>query len=68
LFQLQPQQTRTVPQRPHRTEDLVTAESAENDSATKKAAKRKNGKYESFPHKEEQCLVNLWKDNFEQPW
>ena len=52
------QQAQAVePQRPHRTEQLATAESAENNSATKKAAKRKN-MYETFPHKEEHYLVN----------
>lgn len=48
------------------TEDQTTAAASGNTENTKKETKRKNAKYETFPFKEEQYLVNLWKENFEQ--
>lgn len=47
-------------------EDQTTAAATGSTENTKKGAKRKNAKYETFPFKEEQYLVNLWKENFEQ--
>lgn len=32
----------------------------------KTSGKRKSTKYETFPHAEERCLVNLWKENHDQ--
>ena len=48
------------------TKDQTTAAATGSTENTKKGKKRKNAKYETFPFKEEQYLVNLWKENFEQ--
>lgn len=48
------------------TEDQTTAAATRSRENTKKGTNRKNAKYETFPFKEEQYLVNLWKENFEQ--
>ena len=47
-------------------EDQTTAAATGSTENTKKGTKRKNAKYETFPFKEEQYLVNLWKENIEQ--
>ena len=47
-------------------EDQMTAAATGGTENTKKGTKRKNSKYETFPFKEEQYLVNLWKENIEQ--
>ena len=47
------------------TEDQTTAAATESTENTKKGTKIKNAKYETFPFKEEQYLLNLWKENFE---
>ena len=47
-------------------EDQTTAAASGSTENTKKGTKRKNAKYETFPFKEEQYLVNLWKENLEQ--
>lgn len=48
------------------TENQTTAAATGSTENTKKGTKRKNARYETFPFKEEQYLVNLWKENFEQ--
>ena len=47
-------------------EDQTTTVSTGSTENTEKETKRKNAKYETFPFKEEQYLLNLWKENFEQ--
>ena len=47
-------------------EDQTTAAASGSTENTKKRTKRKNAKYETFPFKEEEYLVNLWKENLEQ--
>ena len=48
------------------TEDQTAAAATESTENMKKGTKRKNAKYENFPFKEEQYLLNLWKEYFEQ--
>ena len=44
----------------------MTAAAIGSTENTKKGRKRKKAKYETFPFKEEQYLVDLWKENSEQ--
>ena len=49
-----------------RNQVAVAESSAESSEGAKTSGKRKNTKYETFPHAEESYLVNLWKENHDQ--